>query len=901
MAKGAANFQSSTTVLQTSGGEVASQMGQVRSGILSLSGSTGTALQPLINGMYMIGSAGYTGGAGLRVLQSAAQGAKAENADLGTVSNALTTILKDYNVKVTDTAAGQLAANAAMNQMIAVVSNGKTTTEALAGSLSNVLPLASAVGLSFSQVGGAMATMTGEGMSADQAAQDLNNVIRNLAGGNSVATKEMAQMGLSALDVKKALGDPKQGLTGALSMVFDAVQRNMGPAGLTVVNAFQNSAAAAQNAQQMISKMPPNLQELAKAYQAGSVTAKQWRTDLQGLDPVSAHLMTQFAGVADQTHQFNSALTHGTPAQQSAAQALQTMLGGATGLNVALMLTGKNAGTFNANVKAVDDAAKGAGKSVDGWSTIQGNFNQRLSEAKQQVEVTGISIGTALLPAITTLISTVAGILGPIASWVSGHQKLTVIILGTVAGLGLLVGTINLASKAFGAVKSAIDTVVGTVKTVAGWFGLYSDSAGAAAVSSDAAAASADGLAASEDAAAVSTEAATTAAGASRLAWLATGASAVVAAGRFLIMRTAQIAVRLATLAWAGAQWALNAAMDANPIMLVVMAIAGLAAGVIYAYNHFTWFRQIVDDVWKWLKGAVVDTINFVKDHWQAIVQIIGGPIGIIAVQVYQHWSTIKRYFSDGVRDVEGILHWFTTLPGKIAGWLGDAAAATGRGLYQLLLWYIKLPVQVAEAIYGYFSHLATDFEGWVGNAALSVAHKGADVISWFKALPGRILDGLGDLSNLLWNAGASLITGFVGGIESMFDDVKSTLGNLTSKLTSWKGPQTTDKILLVANGQLVMQGFVAGLDKEIPAVRTKLQGLTATIRTDMAPGASAASSFALAPSGVSSSAGSGPQIVIDLRGSYVLNDQAATQLANKIGGVLATKILPQAGVRIRS
>src|SRR6185312_8789146 len=165
-----------------------------RAGILSIASSTGTEIQELTNGMYMIGSAGFTGAKGLTVLTAAAQGAKAENADLGTVSNALTTILKDYG-------RGADQATASMDQLIAVVQNGKTTTEALAASLSNVLPIASAAGLSFEQVGGAMATMTGEGMSAQQAAQDLANTIRSLQNPNHVAINEMAQMGLNANQV----------------------------------------------------------------------------------------------------------------------------------------------------------------------------------------------------------------------------------------------------------------------------------------------------------------------------------------------------------------------------------------------------------------------------------------------------------------------------------------------------------------------------------------------------------------------------------------------------------------------------------------------------------------------------------------------------------------------------
>jgi hypothetical protein len=47
-----------------------------------------------------------------------------------------------------------------------------------------------------------------------------------------------------------------------------------------------------------------------------------------------------------------------------------------------------------------------------------------------------------------------------------------------------------------------------------------------------------------------------------------------------------------ATEIWAGVQVALNAVMDANPIFLVIAAIAALVAGIIYAYNTCETFRN---------------------------------------------------------------------------------------------------------------------------------------------------------------------------------------------------------------------------------------------------------------------------------------------------------------------
>lgn len=57
--------------------------------------------------------------------------------------------------------------------------------------------------------------------------------------------------------------------------------------------------------------------------------------------------------------------------------------------------------------------------------------------------------------------------------------------------------------------------------------------------------------------------------------------------------------------ALAGAVRILSAAMAANPIGLVVVALAALAAGLVFAYKHSETFKRIVDDAWKKIQVAV--------------------------------------------------------------------------------------------------------------------------------------------------------------------------------------------------------------------------------------------------------------------------------------------------------
>jgi hypothetical protein len=71
------------------------------------------------------------------------------------------------------------------------------------------------------------------------------------------------------------------------------------------------------------------------------------------------------------------------------------------------------------------------------------------------------------------------------------------------------------------------------------------------------------------------------------------------------IWSSVQTAAAVATKVWAVGQWLLNAALTANPIGIVVVAIGALVAGVILAYKHSETFRKIVQAAWQGIQVAV--------------------------------------------------------------------------------------------------------------------------------------------------------------------------------------------------------------------------------------------------------------------------------------------------------
>lgn len=74
--------------------------------------------------------------------------------------------------------------------------------------------------------------------------------------------------------------------------------------------------------------------------------------------------------------------------------------------------------------------------------------------------------------------------------------------------------------------------------------------------------------------------------------------------GAMVAQRTALVATTIATRAAAAGQWLLNAAMSANPFGLIVIAIAGLVAGLVLAYNRIGWFKDFVNLAWTSIKNV---------------------------------------------------------------------------------------------------------------------------------------------------------------------------------------------------------------------------------------------------------------------------------------------------------
>jgi hypothetical protein len=135
----------------------------------------------------------------------------------------------------------------------------------------------------------------------------------------------------------------------------------------------------------------------------------------------------------------------------------------------------------------------------------------------------------------------------------------------------------------------------------------------------------------------------------------ALSASTAAATVRTLAYNVATRTVSAATTAWTAVQWLLNAALTANPIGLVVVAIAALVAGIILAYKNSETFRRIVDGAFR----AVADGAKTLWDWVTRAASAIGD--GLSAA-----FSFVSRGIDTFIEKIMNAVRWVQDLIAKV-------------------------------------------------------------------------------------------------------------------------------------------------------------------------------------------------------------------------------------------
>ena len=186
---------------------------QWREEVRELGLTYGIAGEEAAAAMYFITSSGVEAADAMAVLDVAAKGAAIGLGETKVVADVLTSALSAYGKE-------NITAAQAGDQLTTAVRLGKGEADELAGSLSQVIPIAANLGVEFGEVAGAMAAMTLSGTSSDQAATQLRGLFNTLQDMPPIAQRALKQYtGLDYAATRLALKN--EGLIPTLKAIYD--------------------------------------------------------------------------------------------------------------------------------------------------------------------------------------------------------------------------------------------------------------------------------------------------------------------------------------------------------------------------------------------------------------------------------------------------------------------------------------------------------------------------------------------------------------------------------------------------------------------------------------------------------------------------------------------------------
>ena len=280
------------------------------------------------------------------------------------------------------------------------------------------------------------------------------------------------------------------------------------------------------------------------------------------------------------------------------------------------------------------------------------------------------------------------------------------------------------------------------------------------------------------------------------------------------------------------AQWLFNSSLLANPIVLVVAAIAGLIAAIAILWNTNEGFRNAVMNAWqsvvdfftKTIPSAFTSVVEWFGSLYESISSFLGNIISSVgqwvsdmaskAVEIGTSFvqaivdffsnlpyniglalgtfigtvisfggQLISKGFEIGSNFVANVLKFFSELPGKIASLLANIISAVGQWASNMASSAAKAGSDFVTGVVNFVSSLPSKIAEFLSNVINAVITWGSNLVSTGTKAAGdlanAIINGVSSIPSRMLEIGRNIVDGLAGGISAAWSGLADMVGGL--------------------------------------------------------------------------------------------------------------------------
>ncbi|QJD49996.1 tape measure protein [Microbacterium phage Rasovi] len=332
-------------------------------------------------------------------------------------------------------------------------------------------------------------------------------------------------------------------------------------------------------------------------------------------------------------------------------------------------------------------------------------------------------------------------------------------------------------------------------------------------------------------------------------------------------------AVILAVMApaiWAAvvATWAWTAALLANPITWIVLAIGALVAGIVWLIMNWDTAVAWITEVWGGFVTWVTDVTNGFVSWWNEMWAGFGSWVAEVwtgfttwVSEIWQGfltwaidsvngfnafwdgiWAAIGQFFIDAWNNLvsfvtgvwSGFISWINQVISAFVAYWNYSWSAIGQFIASIWQGFVSTVTGIWNGFVGFIQGALNGFVSyWVGiwnttkNGAIEIWN---GTINWFRSIPDMIMGVFSGAASWLFNIGKDIINGLWNGLKQMAGKIvswfESTFGGIIDTVAGLFGIASPSRVFREF-GQFIGMGLIDGLEEYEDPIDSEFRRIT--------------------------------------------------------------------------
>lgn len=264
----------------------------------------------------------------------------------------------------------------------------------------------------------------------------------------------------------------------------------------------------------------------------------------------------------------------------------------------------------------------------------------------------------------------------------------------------------------------------------------------------------------------------------------------------------------------------LNATMAANPIVLIVAAIAGLVAAFVVLWKKCEGFRNFWKNLWDGIKNVFNAVVTWFQQAAQTLVNIF-----------QTAWNGIKKAWSGVGNFFKGIWQGITGIFKSADSWLSNKFGAAWTGIKNAFAPFVGYFQQIWNTVKGIFAAVKAVLSGNFSEAWEAIKGVFSGWGNFFKGLWDQVKSAFSNVWQSMKNIGKNIVKGIWDGISGAASWLWDKITGFGNDILGWFkgifGIHSPSRVMRDEIGKFLGLGMAEGIEDGMQAVNSAVHKLS--------------------------------------------------------------------------